>query len=153
MYMKTMFLEAGIDVENRNIRNHSGKVTLCTRLYDQNFGEQAIMARSGHRSVAVRDYKRPSEELQREVSVALQPRSRTKAVSTPPPPPPEVISHLSSKHTLPPPPLPPQPKEEPNMQTETDSICRDDGCLQITLPSSIHTVILVKNGRKSFIAV
>ena len=69
--MKTMFLAAGIDVENRNIRNHFEKVTLCTRLYDQNFVEQAIMASSGHRSIAVRDYKWPSEELQRDVSIAL----------------------------------------------------------------------------------
>lgn len=42
-YMKAMLSEAGIDTAGRNIRNHSGKVTLCTRLYEQNYDEQAIM--------------------------------------------------------------------------------------------------------------
>lgn len=133
--MKTMFQEAGIDTSNRNIRNHSGKVTLCTRLYDQQFDEQAIMARSGHRSAAVRDYKRPSEELKRSVSSALQPRPSRQATATPPPP-----------H---------EPDVKPDINTEVPSTNtnKDPGCLEIVLPATIHTVIITKNGRKSSIAV
>lgn len=71
-YMKSMFQEAGIDCSGRNIQNHSGKVTLCTKLYEKNHDEQAIMGRSGHRSVAVRNYKRQSVALQMEVSNDLQ---------------------------------------------------------------------------------
>lgn len=127
-----MFLEAGIDTENHNIRNHSGKVTLCTRLYQQNFLEQQIMARSGHRSVAVRDYKGPSEEMQQSVSEALQPpRPGHNAVATPPPPPELKLENTEDK--------PP--------------VLHDDGCIEIVLPSTIHTVVLVKDGRKSLVAV
>lgn len=135
-YMKTMFLDAGIDLENRNIRNHSGKVTLCTRLYDKQFDEQAIMARSGHRSIAVRDYKRPSEELKRSVSAALQPRPSRQAVATPPPPQePELKPEVTAANA------------------QASGTSQDPGCLEIVIPSSIHTVIITKNGRKSTIAV
>ena len=71
-YMKKMYGEAKIPIGNRTIRNHSGKVTLCTNLYKENFDDQAICARSGHRSNAVRDYKRPSEKLLKDVSNSLQ---------------------------------------------------------------------------------
>jgi hypothetical protein len=84
-YMKTMFIDAGINTENRIIRNHSGKVTLCTKLYEKQFDEQSIMSRSGHRSTAVRDYKRPSEALKHSISSALQPQPSNRS-ETPPPP-------------------------------------------------------------------
>jgi hypothetical protein len=72
-YMHDMFVAAKIDLTNRFITGHSGKVTCCTNLYKSNFDDQAIKLRSGHRSEAVRAYKRPSEELLHELSVALQP--------------------------------------------------------------------------------
>ena len=70
--MRQMYTDSGICMENRNIRNHSGKVTLCTNVYKENYDDHAICARSGHRSNAVRDYKRPSEQLLRDVSNSLQ---------------------------------------------------------------------------------
>ena len=56
--------------------NHSGKVTCATRLFQTGtFDEQTIMSRTGHRSTAVRSYKRPSSSLVKAVSDALQPPS------------------------------------------------------------------------------
>ncbi|WAR16133.1 LOW QUALITY PROTEIN: hypothetical protein MAR_030727, partial [Mya arenaria] len=72
-FIKSMFQEAGISTKCRNIRNHSGKVTLFIRLYKDSFDEQAIMSRSGHRSTAVRDYKRTSTALRRSLIDRLQP--------------------------------------------------------------------------------
>ncbi|XP_070581470.1 uncharacterized protein [Ptychodera flava] len=79
-YLNDMYRDAGIDyeAENRNITNHSGKVTCCTRLYDKGFDEQSITGRSGHRSTAVRSYKRPSEDLLQNISNALQPPNLNK---------------------------------------------------------------------------
>ena len=57
-YMKSMFAKAGISTEGRNITNHSGKVTCATSLFSKGFDGQLIMARTGHRSLAVRNYKR-----------------------------------------------------------------------------------------------
>ena len=42
-----------------NYSNHSGRVTAVTRMYDAGMPEQAIMKRSGHRSIeGVRTYRR-----------------------------------------------------------------------------------------------
>ena len=68
-----MYVQAGIDTVNRNIRGHSGKVTCCTRLYDAELDDQAIKSLRGHRSNAVRAYKRPSPSLEQRISDALQP--------------------------------------------------------------------------------
>jgi hypothetical protein len=35
--MKELFQAAGIPLENRNITNHSGKVTCCTTLFNAGF--------------------------------------------------------------------------------------------------------------------
>ena len=73
-YLKTMCMAANINLEGRRFTNHSGKVTCATRLYESgNFDEQIIMSRTGHRSTAVRCYKRPSMSLMKSVSDALQP--------------------------------------------------------------------------------
>ena len=73
-YLKTMCLAAIINFEERRFTNHSGKVTCATRLYERgNFDEQMIMSRTGHRSTAVRSYKRPSSTMVKPVSDALQP--------------------------------------------------------------------------------
>ena len=66
-YLKTMCIAANVNVERRRFTNHSGKVTCATRLYESgNFDEQIIMSRTGHRSAAVRSYKRPSMTLVRQ---------------------------------------------------------------------------------------
>jgi len=56
-YMKHIYGEAGITTDNRNIVNHSGPVTCCTRLFNDGLDEQMITARSGHHSNAVRTTK------------------------------------------------------------------------------------------------
>lgn len=72
-YLPDMFAAAKIDVSNRRITGHSGKVTCCTTLYGANLDEKSIKTRSGHRSDAVRLYTRPSEQLSQDISDALQP--------------------------------------------------------------------------------
>ncbi|XP_063442151.1 uncharacterized protein LOC134722460 [Mytilus trossulus] len=72
-YIKLMFDKAGIDCSNRNISNHSGKVSCVTTLYNSGFDDSAVKSRSGHRSNAVETYKRQSTEMSRNISNALQP--------------------------------------------------------------------------------
>lgn len=52
---------------------HSGKVTCATTLFHQNIDEQLIKDRTGHRSDAVRSYKRVSENQEKKVSAVLDP--------------------------------------------------------------------------------
>ncbi|CAG2239147.1 unnamed protein product [Mytilus edulis] len=66
-------LAAGISTTDRNITNHSGKVTCCTTLFNAGFSDSTVKSRSGHRSTAVDTYKHPLETLQDNVSKALQP--------------------------------------------------------------------------------
>ena len=56
-----------------NYTNHSGKVTCATELFAKNVDEQLIMCQTGHRSSAVRLYKRPTAEHNQMVSSILQP--------------------------------------------------------------------------------
>ena len=72
-YVKCMSKDAGINVDNKNISNHSGKVTCATTLYNHGFDKKAVSGRSGHRSDAIETYKRPSEQMLNEVAMALQP--------------------------------------------------------------------------------
>ena len=53
--------------------NHSGKCTCATSLFRGGVEEQLICGRPGHRSTAVRAYKRPSTEMQVRVSELLDP--------------------------------------------------------------------------------
>ncbi|CAG2186232.1 unnamed protein product [Mytilus edulis] len=71
--MKELFKAAGISTTDRNITNHSGKVTCCTTLFKAGFSDSTVKSRSGHRSTAIDTYKRPLETLQDNVSKALQP--------------------------------------------------------------------------------
>ena len=64
-YIQAMMTEAGF---SGNYTGHSGKVTLATRLYQQGVDEQLIKERTGHRSDAVRCYKRTSAEQQKHIS-------------------------------------------------------------------------------------
>ena len=70
--MKDLFQAAGIPLENRNITNHSGKVTCCTTLFNARFSDSSVKSRSGHRYGAVETYKRPIEAFYDSVSHALQ---------------------------------------------------------------------------------
>ena len=69
-----MCAEAQIGIEGRRFSNHSGKMTCATRPYESGqFDEQTIMSRTGHRSTAIRSYKRANSSLMKSVSDALQP--------------------------------------------------------------------------------
>ena len=52
--------------------NHSGKVTCATQLFANNVDEQLIKRQTGHRSDAVRHYKRPCDDHALQVSSILQ---------------------------------------------------------------------------------
>lgn len=51
--------------------NHSLRATAASRLYRQNFDEQLICETTGHRSSAVRSYKRTSDGQRKAISAAL----------------------------------------------------------------------------------
>lgn len=73
--MKTMCSEAGL---KGNYTNHSGKRTCATRLYQAGVEEQEIMSITGHRSInSVRQYKRPSENMLKDISNILEPQLDT----------------------------------------------------------------------------
>ena len=55
---KIFYADAGIDITGRNISTHSGRVTCCTRLYNEGFTDKAVISRSNHRSNAVHTYQR-----------------------------------------------------------------------------------------------
>ena len=61
---------------NGNFRNHSLRSTCCTILYDARKDEQLIKEISGHRSNAVRNYKKTSSNLRRDLSECLQTMSK-----------------------------------------------------------------------------
>lgn len=53
------------------VTNHSCRATSATRLFQSNMEEQLVMEKTGHRSNAVRSYKRTSDRQLREVSNVL----------------------------------------------------------------------------------
>ena len=58
---------------------HSGKVTCATTLYHQNFSDQLIKERTGHRSLeALHKYKRTGADQQYKGAMALLPKIATK---------------------------------------------------------------------------
>ena len=69
--MTQIFSASHIDTQGRRIVNPSGRVTCCTRLYNDGFDEQSVVGRSDHRSNAVQLYKRPCLEQEKAVSSAL----------------------------------------------------------------------------------
>ena len=59
------------------------QVTTATTLMAGNVDEQLIMERTGHRSIgAVRTYKRPTSDVQKQVSDLLQPPVQRKVAAT-----------------------------------------------------------------------
>ena len=80
---------------------HSGKVTCATALYHQNFGDQLIKERTGHRSIeALHKYKRTASDQQHEVSMALLPPVAKKENIPPPLVP--LLPPVAKKGFLPP---------------------------------------------------
>lgn len=70
-------MSAGITA---NITAHSGKVTCATKLFNMDVDEQLIKQRTGHRSDAVRLYKRTSNGQQKRISEILEPPSPKKRI-------------------------------------------------------------------------
>lgn len=64
-----MCKEAGFD---GFFTNHSLRATAATRLYAAGVDEQLIAEKTGHRSSAIRNYKRTSEEQLQSVSDLIQ---------------------------------------------------------------------------------
>ncbi|XP_046550056.1 uncharacterized protein LOC124259878 isoform X2 [Haliotis rubra] len=68
--------------------NHSLRATTATRLYESGLDEQLIAERTGHRSTAIRAYKRTSEGMLKIVDDVVQrktPATATSATSSPTP--------------------------------------------------------------------
>lgn len=59
--MKELIKAAGISMTDRNISNHSRKVTCCIALLNAGFTDSNVKSRSGHRSSALNTYQRPLE--------------------------------------------------------------------------------------------
>ena len=70
--IKSMCLQAGINLEGKKLTNHSGKVTCCTSLFDDEFDDSVVRSRSGHTSTAVNLYKRQTVGIKKKVSGCLQ---------------------------------------------------------------------------------
>ena len=63
---------AGIDTENLTMKTHSLRSSSGTRMHEAELPEQLIKEVAGHKSNAVRLYKRTSDELKHKVSKRLQ---------------------------------------------------------------------------------
>jgi len=132
VYTKTMYAEAGIDSSDRRIVNHSGRVSCCTRLYNAGFDEQSVTDRSGHRSNAVQIYKRPCVQQQKAISNALDvPTVGSTTV--------DACVKTEVHHAI----------DNKNVKLPSEN----NNCLRIVLPSSISTVIVVKEGKEIKVCV
>ena len=67
--VKSLCVQAGIGGYRTN---HSLRATSATRMFQENVDEQRICEITGHRSTAVRDYKRTSDSMKRNVSSIIQ---------------------------------------------------------------------------------
>ncbi|XP_071114617.1 uncharacterized protein KIAA1958-like [Haliotis cracherodii] len=74
-----LFKQAGIE---GYFTNHSLRATAATRLYDSGLDEQLIAERTGHRSLAIRSYKRTSAQMEDRVDGVIQRKSRASATVT-----------------------------------------------------------------------
>ncbi|XP_046554044.1 uncharacterized protein LOC124263442 [Haliotis rubra] len=62
--------------------NHSLRATTATRLYESGIDEQLIAERTGHRSSAIREYKRTSDQLLKVVDDVVQNKRRAKPATS-----------------------------------------------------------------------
>ena len=129
-----MCLKAGVSMEDRNITGHSGKVTCCTRLYEAELDDQAITSRSGHRSNAVRAYKRSSPALEQKISDTLQP-----------PMPKTSTSQVPHDHgCIPDSTIPTKVKNDTKAKPEK----KEENVLHITVPSCVKKIVITKEDGK-----
>ncbi|CAC5370180.1 unnamed protein product [Mytilus coruscus] len=123
--MKELFKAARISMTDRNISNHSGKVTCCTTLFNASFTDSTVKSRSGHRSSALDTNKRPLKALQANVSKALQP--------------PSVNKYIKKEHDL---------SVPNNNRNESENKENDDNTMTINVPNCINKVVIIKNGKR-----
>ena len=71
-FLPEMFKAAKIDTTGRHITGHSGRATMCSKLFNEGFQESTVKERSGHRSKAVQSYMRANENMKRGINNVLQ---------------------------------------------------------------------------------
>ena len=146
-----MCQQAGININERIITGHSGKVTCCTRLYEAKLDEQAITSRSGHRSNAVRAYKRPSAKLEQKISDVLQPPMPKHRMSDPS----QSEGQKSDVKSLIGSTTNDAMQNTPHLSSHTEKspIKEEDGILHIEVPSCISKIVITKNGKDITIGI
>ena len=126
---KKFYADAGINTDNRNISNHSGRVTCCTRLYNAGFTDKAVISRSNHRSNAVHTYQREQFNILQDISnVVGPPRGETEDV---------VKNESNESETM------ASVQKVENEAPATGSA--RDNTLTIFIPSAVNKVVLVKS--------
>ena len=121
------YVEAGIDTSGRNISNHNGSVTCCTRLYNEGFSDKAVINRSNHQSNAVHYYQREQFKILNEISNTF---------GTPRP----DADVKSEQETV---------KQESTSDVTPDSKpATTIGTLRIEVPDTISKVVIFKNGKE-----
>ena len=98
--MPKMFKDSNIDIGERRITGHSGRVTMCTTLFNNGFSENSVRKRSGHRSNALDLYMREKVDMRKRISSCLQ-AVDSKKVKFDKPPSPTVASSTSKKNPNP----------------------------------------------------
>lgn len=125
--MKSLFRQADIPIENKNISSHSRCVTLCTTLFSKRLSDKTVMNHSKHSSTAVHQYQREQFLLQAQVSKTLQP----------------ILPSGLAK-----------PKLEPGLESiepaksSVEPISTDTNTLVLHVPSSVLKVIVVTDANK-----
>jgi len=127
---KRFYAEAGIDTTRRNISNHSGRVTCCTRLYNERFTDKAVISRSNHRSNAVHTYRREQFKILSYISNTLGA------------PAPQIVkTENTSASTC-------NIKREPCIENET-RVREAKGILKIEVPDNVRKIVIVKGDNKN----
>ena len=163
--VKRFYVEAGIDTTNKNISNHSARVSLCTALYNNNFPDKAVKSRSKHKSNAVQTYQREQFKILNEISSALEPSvfKSQKNVSIPPATATSTVPNVSdpictttstvvstaeskieSK-------CEPKDKETKDKKTELKDDTHGENSLVITVPRCVNKIVILKNDGKKII--
>ena len=134
--MKTLFQEAEISTEGRNISNHSTRVTLCTTLFNDKFSEKSVKSRSHHRSGCVQGYQHEDFNTLNDVSNALEPPPRRKFKEQDHSAVKQDISSQSNTVKL------------ENSDGEKGKTSSDDECLTLTVPTCVKKLVIWKEGRR-----
>ena len=146
-----MCTKAGVNMDERTITGHSGKVTCCTRLYEADLDDQAITSRSGHHSNAVRSYKRPSLALEQRISDTLQPpmpKQNSPQLSQPTgqnhAPTPSTSQQSHCQGCIPENTVPVNVKKDTEPKPEN----KEENVLHITVPSCVTNIVITKGDGK-----